>query len=70
MAEELWTVEFNLMVNDLESFTPSIDGEMLVRGTDIFDVLEKARGRLSKFGFDQVTIHGANRSGFDRKGGK
>lgn len=67
---ELWTVEFSLMMKDLEICTPSVDGELLVRGTDIFDVLAKARERLNTFGFDHMTIHGANRCGFEKKGAK
>lgn len=66
---ELWTVEFSLMMQNVaESSTPSVDGEMLVRGHDIFDVLEKARGRLSKFGYDGLIIHGASRCGLEKKG--
>lgn len=68
---ELWTVEFSLTMRDVVGDnTPSIDGEIVVRGYDIFDVLDKARDRLSKFGYDGVVIHGANRSGFEKKGEK
>ena len=67
MDEELWSVEFNLCMNDVESSVPSIDGEMLVRGKDIFEVLEKAREQLKKFGFDHFAIHGADH-GLIRKG--
>lgn len=68
---ELWSVKFSLMMQDvIGSSTPSVDGEMLVRGHDIFDVLEKARGRLSKFGYDGLIIHGASRCGLKKKGEK
>ena len=67
---ELWTVEFSLMMQDVGSSTPSVDGEMLVRGHDIFDVLEKAKDRLDKFNYDGVIIHGASRCGFEKKGAK
>lgn len=68
---ELWTVEFSLTMQDVVgSSTPSVDGEILVRGHDIFDVLEKARGRLSKFGYDGLVIHGASRCGLEKKGAK
>lgn len=66
--DELWAVEFNLSMRDIDSYTPSVDGEIVVRGTDIFDVLEKAKGRLNMFGFDYLVIHGANRCGFEKKG--
>ena len=65
---ELWTVEFSLIMRDYGDCTPSIDGEMLVRGHDIFDVLEKAKDRLNTFGFDHVNIHGASRCGLEKKG--
>ena len=66
---ELWTVEFSLTMQDVaESSTPSVDGEMLVRGYDIFDVLEKAKNRLCKFNYDGVIIHGASRCGLGKKG--
>lgn len=69
--KELWSVEFSLVMRDvIENDTPSIDGEIVVRGYDIFDVLDKARDRLSKFGYDSVVIHGANRSGYEKKGEK
>ena len=68
---ELWTVEFSLTMQDVVgSNTPSVDGEMLVRGYDIFDVLEKANNRLGKFNSDGVIIHGASRYGFEKKGAK
>ena len=68
---ELWTVEFSLMMEDVaESNTPSVDGEMLVRGHDIFDVLERAKDRLNKFGYDGFFIHGASRCGLEKKGAK
>lgn len=67
---ELWTVEFSLMMQDVGSSTPSIDGEMLVRGHDIFDVLEKAKDRLGKFNYDGIIIHGASRCGLEKKGVK
>lgn len=68
---ELWTVKFSLTMQDvIGSSTPSVDGEMLVRGYDIFDVLEKARGRLGKFGYDGLVIHGASSCGFEKKGAK
>lgn len=67
---ELWTVEFSLMMQDVGSSTPSVDGEMLVRGHDIFDVLEKAKDRLGKFNYDGIIIHGASRCGFEKKGEK
>ena len=63
---ELWTVEFSLTMINFDDCTPSVDGEMLVRGTDIFDVLEKAKNRLNTFGFDHVVIHGANLCGFKK----
>lgn len=67
--DELWTVEFNLLMRDIvKSDTPSVNGEMLVRGHDIFDVLEKAKKWLAGFGYDNVIIHGASRCGFDKKG--
>ena len=69
--KELWSVEFSLISRDvIESDTPSIDGEIVVRGCDIFDVLDKAEKRLKTFGYDGVIIHGANRSGFEKKGAK
>lgn len=69
--DELWTVEFGLLMRDVvDSDTPSVDGEMLVRGYDIFDVLEKAKKRLEGFGYDGVIIHGASSCGFDKKGAK
>ena len=64
MGEELWTVEFSLSMNDIEKDVPNIDGEMLVRGNDIFDVLDKAEEQLKKFGFDHYVVHGANREGY------
>ena len=68
---ELWSVEFSLVSRGVtESDTPSIDGEIVVRGYDIFDVLDKADKRLKTFGYDGVIIHGANRSGFEKKGEK
>ena len=68
--DELWEVEFSLMMKLVEHCTPSLDGELLVRGTDIFDVLDKAKDKLNTFGFDFVTIHGANRCGLERKNEK
>lgn len=66
---ELWTVEFSLLMRDVTtSDTPSVDGEMLVWGHDVFDVLEKAKQRLAGFGYDNVVIHGTNRCGFDKEG--
>ena len=68
---ELWAVEFSLVMGEvLGNDIPSIDGEMVIRGTDIFDVLQKATDRLNTFGFNNVIIHGANRSGFEKKGEK
>lgn len=68
---ELWNVEFSLLMRDVvKSDTPSVDGEMLVRGLDIFDVLEKAKKRLAGFGYDNVIIHSASRFGFNKKGVK
>lgn len=68
---ELWTVEFSLIMQDVtDSDTPSIDGEMLVRGRDIFEVLEKATNKLSAFGYDGQIIHGANRSNFEKTKGE
>lgn len=67
--DELWTVEFSLLMRDVaKSDTPSVDGEMLVRGHVIFDVLEKAKQWLAGFGYDNVIIHDASRCGFDKKG--
>ena len=64
---ELWSVEFSLVMQDVvDSDTPSIDGEMLVRGRDIFEVLEKATNKLSSFGYDGFIIHGANRNNFEK----
>ena len=66
---ELCTVEFSLTMQDLiENCTPSVDGVIVVRGHDIFDVLEKADKRLKTFGYDSVIIHGASRDGFEKKG--
>ena len=68
---ELWTVEFSLMMQDIVgSSTPSVDGKMLVRGHDVFDVLEKANNRLGKFNYDSVIIHGAIRCISEKKGAK
>ena len=64
---ELWLVEFRLVMKDIkETCTPCIDGEVVVRGYDIFDVLDKARSKLNTFGFDDVIIH----SGYNKKGAK
>lgn len=68
--DELWRVEFSLTMDSPEDVTPGIDGEILIRGSDIFDVLAKARKRLSTFGYDHVILHGANRSGYEKKGEK
>ena len=69
---ELWSVEFSLVMDNIvDTDTPSVDGELVVRGTDIFDVLKKAKNRLHTFGYDHVIIHGATRSGFEHgKGAK
>lgn len=69
---ELWLVEFSLVMKDIteKTSTPGIDGEVIVRGYDIFDVLDKARSKLNTFGFDDVIIHSAHRGGYDKKGAK
>lgn len=61
--DELWTVEFSLTMIDFGCSTPGASGELFVRGTDIFDVLEKAKNRLAVFGFDHMNICGAKRCG-------
>jgi hypothetical protein len=67
--KELWSVEFSLAMKDfVESDTPGIDGEILVKGDDIYEALEKARYRLNKLGYDDIIIHSAIRSGFEKKG--
>lgn len=69
--DELWAVEFSLMMRDvISNDNPSIDGEILVRGRDIFDVLEKAKKKLSTFGYDCLVIHGASRSNFEKTKGE
>lgn len=65
--EELWEVKFSLLMNDVGKDIPSVDGRMLVRGSNIFDILEKAQDRFKNFGFDYATIHGADH-GFKKKG--
>ena len=68
---ELWAVEFSLMMRDvIGNDTPSIDGEILVRGRDIFVVLEKAKNRLKTFGYDGLIIHGASRSDLEKTKGE
>ena len=67
MDEELWVVKFSLFMNDVGKDVPSVRGDMLVRGSDIFKVLEEAQDRLKNFGFDQVVINGADH-GFKKKG--
>lgn len=58
--EELWLVNFHAEMNDLENSAPALDGKLRVNGTDIFDVLNKAKERISQFGFDRMVIHGAD----------
>ena len=65
--DELWEVEFHVSMENLGCPTPGLDGELIVRGTDIFDVLEKAKARISSFGFDHMTINCATRCGFELK---
>lgn len=65
--DELWEVEFHAAMKDCEHPTPGLDGELIVRGTDIFDVLEKAKAQISRFGFDHITINCATRYGFERE---
>ena len=68
---ELWAVEFSLMMQDVVvNDTPSIDGEILVRGNSIFNVLEKAKNKLRTFGYDRLIIHGASRSNFEKTKGE
>jgi len=68
---EFWTVEFSLLMQDvIKSDTPSVDGEMLIRGSNIFEVLEKAKRRLFGFDYDRVIIHGAWRGVPGKKGVK
>lgn len=57
MNELWWTVEFTLMMSNTEDLAPCIDGEMTIRGTDIFDVLDKASDRLKNFGYDRYVVH-------------
>ena len=66
--DELWTVEFCLTMQDIEDPTPSVDGELIVRGHDIFKVLDIAKARLGEFGFDHIVINCATRCGFEKKG--
>ena len=66
---EFWTVEFSLLMQDvIKSDTPSVDGEMLIRGSNIFEVLEKAKRRLFGFDYDRVIIHAVWRDGFEKGG--
>ena len=67
MDEALWVVKFSLFMNDVGKDVPSVRGDMLVRGSDIFKVLEEAQDRLKNFGFDQAVIDGADH-GFKKKG--
>lgn len=60
--DDWWNVDFSLTACDvIDECVPRIDGRMTVLGTDIFDVLEKAREKLKIFGFDNITLHGATR---------
>lgn len=59
--KKLWSVEFSLaMQNFVESDMPSIYGQLLVRGNDITDAIERAKYKLNKLGYDEAIIHGAN----------
>ena len=70
IMDELWIVKFCLMMRDVGHCTPSLDGELFVRGADIFDVLDKAKNKLNTFGFDHVIVHGANCYSFKRNNEK
>lgn len=65
---ELWTVEFHLCMRDFNNDTPALDGELIVRGNDIFDVLDKAKNRLAELGFDYIEINRADRTDYEKKG--
>lgn len=54
---ELWFVNFHAEMSDLEKDVPALDGKLVVRGTDIFEALEKARNRIKEFGFDRMVIN-------------
>lgn len=57
---ELWMVNFHAEMSDIEKDVPVLDGKLLVNGTDIFEVLEKARDKIKEFGFDRMVINGVD----------
>lgn len=58
--KELWVVNFHgKMIDVINDPTPAIDGELVVRGNGIQNVIITAEQRLEMFGFDGVQILGA-----------
>lgn len=58
MPKKYWLVEFTAHNMDLEEF-PFLTGKICVYARDIFEALNKAKEKVSTFGFDDFVIEKA-----------
>ena len=63
MNDDYWSVSFQLIMDDItKSECPCITGDIVVRGKNIFEVLQTANIKLKSFGYDRTIIDKAKRN--------